>query len=71
VENLIAKETYRNDPDSLKAARERIFNNYNITQPEYEKIISSYSSDKEEWNEFYNLAGRYIDSLQAVEDSTN
>jgi hypothetical protein len=43
-----------------------VFNLYGVTKTEYENYMRSLRGDKEKWEDFFNSAQRYLDTLKAA-----
>lgn len=65
VDILIAEQTYIYDADSLQIAVEQVYKNNGITKAEYEKGISKFKADEEKWEQFFEIAKNYLDSLKS------
>ena len=64
VDLTIAKERYSIDSDSLNIAKDEIFAKYPFTEEEYNSTIQSLEPNVEYWNEFFDMARNYLDSLK-------
>ncbi len=70
VDVLIAEETYKTEPDSLKATLDSIYYFHNITEKQYLTELEKYEYDKEKWDTLFSFAEKYLATLKAIEDST-
>ena len=64
VETLVVEETYRGLPDSLVYNKNKIFENYQITEEKYNERLKGMEESSEEWNLFFDNALSYLDSLK-------
>ena len=64
VDLLLADELYV-DTDSLERKKTEILTMYSIDREEYDSSFAKFEYDSEEWNDFFNLATTYLDSLKA------
>lgn len=69
VDVLIAEETYKTEPDSLKVVLDSIYRLHNITEEQYLSELEKYEYDKEKWDTLFSFAEKYLDTLRAIEDS--
>ena len=60
----IAEELFRHSEDSLKLEQKKIFAKYNTTNDQYERYLLSFQDDEEQWNEFFDLAMKYIEEIK-------
>jgi len=63
--DLAVVEDYYNNTDSVKIKTEEIFFKYKIDENKYKDSFVKFGSDKEKWDEFYNLANTYLDTLKS------
>lgn len=66
INKLIIEDIYRNQPDSIKIKENKLFKKYHITKQDFINTISSYKSDREQWDVFFKKAKKYLDSLRAL-----
>lgn len=64
VDLQVISDTYH-DTDSLTLKRQEIFNKYSISEEIYDSTFKNFSYDKDKWEEFFNLANTYLDTLKA------
>ena len=64
VDILIAEQMYQHDLDSLNLVVQSVYEKYSITKEIYDNQINGFSSDAEQWEEFFDLAQSYLDSLK-------
>lgn len=64
VDLLLADELYVGS-DSLKRKKTEIFEKYSIDKEDYDSSFANLEYDSEKWNEFFNLATAYLDTLKA------
>ena len=69
VDILIAKETFPQGSDSLKAATNRTFEKYKITSEDYYSTLKNYETNQEKWDDFFKQSREYLDSLKAENKS--
>lgn len=62
--DLLVVEDYYSESDSLDMKRERVFKKYSISEEEYDTAFVKMSYDAERWENFFNLANSYLDSLK-------
>ena len=60
VDLLAVEELYYGVPDSIRLHQRELFQKYQISAKEYLEEIKRMKEDKEEWNEFFALADRYL-----------
>lgn len=70
VDILIAKESFPQGSDSLKALTNRTFEKYKVTGEEYYSALEGFKADQKKWDEFFKLSRKYLDSLK-VENKLN
>ncbi len=61
---LLADELYV-DTDSLERKKTEIFEKYSIDKKDYDSSFSESEYDSEEWDNFFDLATAYLDTLKA------
>lgn len=49
---------------SLDSIKTEVLKRYDMTIPEYEKIISEYNSNPEQWEKFFDKAIAYVNELK-------
>ena len=64
VDLLLADELYV-DTDSLDRKKTEIFEKYSIDKKDYDSSFAKLEYDSEKWNDFFNLATTYLDTLKA------
>ena len=64
VDLLLADELYA-DTDSLERKKTEVFEKYSIAEEDYDSSFSKLEYDAEKWNEFFDLATTYLDTLKA------
>ena len=64
VDLLVVDDLYL-DTDSLEIKRTEVFNKYSVSQAEYDSTFKMFSSDKEKWDLFFDLANTYLDTLKS------
>jgi hypothetical protein len=64
VDLLLANELYV-DTDSLERKKAEVFEKYSIDKKDYDSSFSELEYDSEKWNEFFDLATAYLDTLKA------
>lgn len=64
VDLQVVSDTYH-DTDSLELKRNQVFEHYSITDEIYDSTFKYFSYDKEKWEEFFQLANNYLDTLKA------
>ncbi len=69
VDITVAQSKYADYPDSLKKAKQKIFDKYGITEKEYERSIKNAEIRAEYWDKFFIEANQYLDSLKRVSNS--
>ena len=67
VDILVAEETYKREIDSMKIAVDSLYKFHNITKEIYTASLVGYKTDEDTWNNFFDLATEYLDTLKAVE----
>ena len=63
IDLLIAGEKSISDSSAIV---DSVFNSYGVTKTEFKKYMKSLKGDKEKWEEFFNSAQKYLDTLKAV-----
>lgn len=66
---IVADETYKHDKDSLKMFTDSLYNFYKIPSEDYKNELEKFKFDEETWDEFFQLAESYLDSLKTIEDN--
>ncbi len=66
INKLIIEDVYRNQPDSIKIKENKLFRKYHITKQDFVNTITSYKSDRAQWDVFFKKAKKYLDSLRAL-----
>lgn len=64
VEDLIARESIKNNPDSLKTRIDEIFRSNGTTKEEFQKAIEMMKGDPVKWDAFFGKARKYLDELK-------
>lgn len=64
VDLLVVEEFYTN-PDSIRIKKAEVFDKYQIDKAVYNESLINLSSDQKEWDEFFSLANKYLDTLKA------
>ena len=64
VEKTIAQNKYAFFPDSLQAAKDKIFQKYKMTEAEFDSVILSLEAKVDYWDEFFKESKEYLDSLK-------
>jgi len=67
VDIQVAQETYKTMIDSMKINIDRLYIIHNISKEVYKLSLVSYKNDEDTWNNFFDLATEYLDTLKAVE----
>lgn len=67
VKLQVAEEKFRNSSDSLKIEQKKIFKEYSTSRQEFKEYLFSLSDDEQEWNEFFDLALKYVNDLKKKE----
>lgn len=63
--DLLVVEDFYIDSDSLEIKKAEVFRNNGIDTSSYFSSFKSIKTDNEKWDEFFNLANTYLDSLKA------
>ena len=63
--DLLVVEDFYVDSDSLEIKKAEVFRNNGIDTSSYFSSFKSIKTDNEKWDEFFNLANTYLDSLKA------
>ena len=66
VDILVVEESYRGMPDSLINNKNKIFENYGITEEKYNESLKGMEESSEEWNLFFENALAHLDSLKKI-----
>lgn len=66
VDILVVEETYRGVPDSLVVNKNKIFEDYGVTEKKYNESLRGMEQSSEEWNLFFENALAYLDSLKKI-----
>lgn len=64
VDILIAEQTHQFNADSIFIAVDNVYEKYDISKDAYTEEISNLESNEEDWNDFFELAKTYLDSLK-------
>jgi hypothetical protein len=64
VNLLIIQESYTGQIDSVNYYKAELFNEYNLTEENYQKGILALELDKDAWNKFFDYSLVYLDSLR-------
>lgn len=64
VDILIAEQTYQFDLDSLNSAVQNVYVIHGISKSTYDDEVNRLTADEGRWNEFFDLAQTYLDSLK-------
>ncbi len=62
VDLLIAGEKA---PYDSTVSRDLVFQKYDVTNKNFQQFLKSLGSNQKKWDEFFNLAQRYLDSLKS------
>ena len=65
--DLLVVEDFYSNTDSLVIKRDEVFEKYMVTEMIYDSTFKDFSHDQEKWEEFFDLANSYLDSLKAKE----
>ena len=63
--DLLVVEDFYVDSDSLEIKKAEVFSKNGIDTSSYFSSFKSIKTDNEKWDEFFNLANTYLDSLKA------
>ncbi|MCB9209084.1 MAG: hypothetical protein H6610_00885 [Ignavibacteriales bacterium] len=66
VDLLVVEDLYK-DTDSLLNKRAKVFEKYSLTEELYDSAYKRMTFNIEEWDNFFELANTYLDSLKAIE----
>lgn len=64
VDLLVVEEFYTN-PDSIQIKKGEAFDKYQIDKSVYDESIKNLRANQKEWDEFFLLANKYLDTLKA------
>lgn len=67
VDILVAEETYKREIDSMKIVVDSLYKLHNINEEIYTSSIVDYKNDEDTWNNFFDFATEYLDTLKVVE----
>lgn len=67
IDILIAEETYKTDIDSMNIAIDSLYKIHNLTQDIYTSSLDEYKHNDDTWNDFFDFADEYLDTLKAIE----
>lgn len=67
VDIQIAQENYKTMIDSMKIAVDSLYNFHDISKDIYTSSLESYKNDEEKWNNFFDLATEYLNTLKAID----
>lgn len=67
VDILVAEETYKRDIDSMNIAMDSLYKFHNISEEIYTSTLMDYKSKEDTWNNFFDLATKYLDTLKVAE----
>ena len=62
---LIIQDTTNIENYSLDSLRTTVLDRYDLTLPQYEKMISEYNQEPKKWEEFFDKAIAYVNELKA------
>lgn len=63
--DLLVVEEYYTNPDSIKIKKKEVYDNYKMDKSVYDENLKKFKADQKEWDEFFTLANKYLDSLKA------
>ena len=66
---LIIQDTTNVENYSLDSIRTIVLDRYDLTLPEYEKMISEYNQDPKRWEKFFDKAIAYVDELKTKKEN--
>ena len=66
---LIIQDTTNVENYSLDSIRTTVLDRYDLTLPEYEKMISEYNQDPKRWEKFFDKAIAYVDELKTEKEN--
>lgn len=69
VDLLLAEDIYAGT-DSLELKKEEIWVKYEISKEIYDSSFIKFEHDTEKWDDFFNLANSYLDTLKAKQKKT-
>ncbi len=69
VDLLLAEDIYVGT-DSLELKKNEIFVKYGINKDLYDSTFIRFEHDTEKWDDFFNIANSYLDTLKANEKKT-
>ncbi len=64
VENLIAEETHKDNPEILKEEKAKLFQKYKTTEKEFESDLRAIGNDKDAWERFFTKSRLLLDDLR-------
>lgn len=64
VDILVVEDFYAGT-DSIAIKKSEIFQKYSITENEYLSSFEQFGNNREEWDNFFNLANSYLDTLKS------
>jgi len=67
VDNMMVDEKYAGNIDTIKYYRSLVFKKYNMKEEEFKKFLDELSLDRAKWDNFFNMAESYLDTLKARE----
>jgi hypothetical protein len=60
----IIEEQYRESDELIKSHSKKLFEKYKTTKDDYQKFIADFKENEKEWNEFFELAEKYLSKLK-------
>lgn len=67
----IIKEQYRDSTELIKSHSKKLFEKYKITKHDYQDFIAGFKESEKEWNEFFDLAEKYLNELKKKKSLSN
>lgn len=64
VENLIAEESFKENPEVLKGEKAKLFQKYKTTEKEFESDLRAIGNDKDAWERFFTKSRILLDDLR-------
>ncbi len=61
---MIARELYSSQPDSMKANLDKLFEEYNTTEKDYNNAMKNMPASKDNWELFFRISEARLDSLR-------
>jgi len=60
----IIEEQYRDSDKLIKSHSKKLFEKYKTTKHDYQNFIADFEDNEKEWNEFFELAEKYLIKLK-------